>query len=72
MSLEVKTAIALITQIFFLTFMACSGICVALDAKKHGRPPGEVIIWGIFAACFIFLGLLVYLFWRKHFFKPEK
>lgn len=72
MTVETKMALSIILQIFFLLFMIGSGIWVALDAKKHNRPPKEYIIWGIVAGWFVFLGLIVYLLWRKHFFNcPE-
>jgi len=72
MNEETRMALGIIIQIFFLLFMIGSGIWVALDARKHGRPPREFIIWGLFAGWFVFLGLIVYLLWRKHFFnRPQ-
>jgi len=68
MNPEAKLVMGIAVQVFFLLFMVGSGIWVALDARKHGRPPREYIIWGIFAGWFVFLGLAFYFFWRKRFF----
>jgi O-antigen/teichoic acid export membrane protein len=68
MNPEAKLVMGIAVQIFFLIFMVGSGVWVAFDARKHGRPPREYIIWGIFAGWFVFLGLAFYLFWRKRFF----
>jgi len=68
MNPEVKFIIGTVTQIFFLLFMIGSGIWVALDARRHGKPAKEYITWGVFSGWFIFLGLIVYLLWRKRFF----
>lgn len=68
MTMETKTILGIMVQIFFILFMLGSGIWVALDARKHGRPPREYIVWGLVAGWFIFLGLIIYILWRRYFF----
>ncbi|MCF8011582.1 MAG: hypothetical protein K9L17_11235 [Clostridiales bacterium] len=72
MDIEINTIFSTIIQIFFLSFMAGSGIWIALDAKKHQRPPSEYITWGLFGGSFIFLGLIIYLLWRRYIFFHEE
>lgn len=45
--------------------MAGSGLWVAFDARRRFKPWGEVIAWGLFAAAFLGIGLLLYLFWGR-------
>lgn len=68
MSDDIKMVIGVAVNIIIVTFMIISGIWVAIDARKHGRPAKEYITWGLFTAGFIGVGLIVYILWRKHIF----
>ncbi|MGQ9557079.1 MAG: hypothetical protein ACUVTU_03870 [Desulfurispora sp.] len=59
------TYLALFVNYTILLFMLGSGVWVAWDAYRSGRPASEVIAWGLFALFFVGLGLIVYLYWRK-------
>lgn len=60
-----KALIAKIVYLFLLLIMTGSGLWVAYDVRKRGKPILETAVWGLFAFWFFGLGLIVYLFWRK-------
>lgn len=57
--------LALFANIVLLSIMLVSGIWVGYDARKNGRTTAETIVWALFAAMFIGVGLILYIFFKK-------
>ncbi len=49
-----------------LALMVGNGLWVAWDARRRGKPTGEIIAWGLFSTAFFGIGLGLYLVWGRH------
>lgn len=49
--------------------MLASAIWVGIDAYRNGRAKAEALMWGIFAGCFLVVGPIFYVFFKKRFYK---
>ncbi|SHJ71580.1 hypothetical protein [Desulfofundulus thermosubterraneus] len=58
--------VALVITWLLLGLMVSNGLWVAWDARRRGKPLGEVIAWGLFSTAFFGIGLALYLMWGRH------
>ncbi|MDK2889050.1 MAG: hypothetical protein PWP72_1928 [Thermoanaerobacter sp.] len=61
-----STKLALVINWILLSLMLANGLWVMWDARRRGKPLGEIIAWGLFSTAFFGIGLALYLAWGRH------